>query len=97
MAVLTFTESGGVYVAEFAADKDFNIHIERASAGGVVQIHQRTGEADGATDFALTKEFPLDMRYSKTIDCSFTDVVYPKTIRVVSETAPSFACVTFAS
>lgn len=88
---LTFNKVNDAYVAEFTAEKDFNLHIERTDAG-IISVYQRGSESG---DYALVQGFGLDNRYRFVIDTDFTSAVYPKHIKVESVTQPSVAVVTY--
>lgn len=81
----------GSWVAEFEATADFNLHIERDGTGPI-RVYQRTS-AEG--DFAAVNEFGVDNDRRTVLDVDFTGVIYPKTIKVESETEPAMALVTF--
>lgn len=88
---LSFTQkSPQRWEAEFIATADFNLHIERQSSGFLF-VQQRTssiGEYDSTSgaNFALSDSI---------IDVDFTALVYPKYIKVVSESKPDLGVVTF--
>lgn len=88
---LTFNKVNNAYVAEFTAEKDFNLHIERAEAGAI-SVYQRGSETG---EYGLVEGFRLDNRYRFVIDTDFVSAVYPKHIKVESATRPSVAVVTF--
>lgn len=87
---LTFSKSGEVYVAEFSATGDFNLHIEGVTAGDV-QVFQR-GTASGS--YARVKSVN-PYSYENVYDYDFSAAVYPKYIRVVCPANPTSATVTF--
>lgn len=87
---LEFGHTGDLYIADFAASGDFNLHIEQESKG-FVDVYQ-SGIADGKYD--LVKG--VAHTYRETFDEDFVGVVYPKYIRVVLQSAPIKAVVTFA-
>lgn len=91
MATLKFTKEGSRYVTEVEVTSDFNLHIEREQ-GGVIYLQTRTtptGRFDSVKGFNIAN---LD----SVIDYDFTALVYPKTIRIVSEVEPTLAEITFA-
>ena len=85
-------ENSGAYVAEFEATSDFNLHIEGVVEGNV-RVYQR-GSASG--DYALVRGAMMYPAYGKVYDMDFTAAVYPKYMKVVCETEPAMAVVTFA-
>ena len=91
MATLNFTKEGSLYVADVEVTSDFNLHIEREQ-GGVIYMQARTtstGRFDSVKGFNIANLDPV-------IDYDFSALVYPKTIRIVSEVEPTFAEITFA-
>lgn len=84
---LTFEKQGSVYVSEFTAESDFNLHIEKGD--GYLEIKQRTsgGKYDHVKGIGNNNFDPV-------IDLDFTGLVYPKTIRVECHVQPSVAIVT---
>lgn len=79
------------YEAEFEATADFNIHIER-KAGGRFLVYQKS-VADGQYDIVDTIG-RLD--HKDVIDLDMTALVYPKYIKIVSESEVTMGVVTFA-
>jgi hypothetical protein len=79
------------YEAEFEATADFNIHIERKHAGGFL-VYQKT-VADGKYDAVDNVPY---QRGSDVIDLDMTALVYPKYIKIVSESEVTMGVVTFA-
>jgi hypothetical protein len=77
---LIFTKEHGIYVAQFRATGDFNIHLER-NDGGILNILQST-IADGEYDIVSSHKNIQD----RVFDCDFTAMVYPKYIKIVSNT-----------
>lgn len=93
---LNFVQSSEVFgkntlawETEFEATGDFNLHVER-NKGGDILVYQRTA----GSGYAIVEEF-RGMDNKPAIDLDFTGVVFPKSIKVVSETMPSMAVVTF--
>lgn len=87
---LTFRQQGNVFVTEFEATSDFNLHIEKGR--GSLQVLQSSvagGGYDGVRGARM-------IRYDDVFDSDFTALVYPKYIKVVAETKPTLAVVTFA-
>lgn len=79
---LEFKKNSSVWYAEFQVNSDFNIHLERADYGRV-SILQRTTSEGNFESVVL----PGSLAYNAgtTIDCDFSALVYPKTIRVESD------------
>lgn len=87
---LTFVknEKAGSYVAEFEVTADFNLHIEREK-GGRILFYQKSQGAGGWAHID-------DMGWQDgkpSIDYDFTALVYPKMIKIVSESEPTYAAV----
>lgn len=88
---LSFVKEGSKYVCEIQVTSDFNLHIEREGKG-FLYVQQKT-TSNGNYDSVRNANFaPSD----NVIDYDFTGVIYPKSIRVVSEVEPTLAVVTFA-
>ena len=87
---LTFVKVGEEYVAAFETTADFALHLERPEAGsltlGVSSVK------DG--DFARVENLSSRVRYQTVFDYDFLGGIYPKYIRVASETEPTMAVVT---
>lgn len=81
---------GAVYVAEFEATSDFNLHIERKQAGGF-RVHQKSVSDAGyaVIDNAAFRDNKL------IIDVDFVGAVFPKYIKVESGSEPTMGVVTF--
>lgn len=79
---LEFKKNSSVWYAEFQVNSDFNIHLERDNYGRV-SILQRTTSEGNFEPVVL----PGSLAYNAgtTIDCDFSALVYPKTIRVESD------------
>ena len=73
--------------AEFEATGDFNLHLER-SKKGTITILQKTYK-DG--EYAFSNEFPY---YHNNFDFDFTGLIYPKMIKVVSDSEVLLGVVT---
>lgn len=86
---LTFNKDGGSFVAEFVATADFNLHIEKSS--GDFRIMQKTVE-NGLYDYIDGLYIPAG---NPVIDYDFVASIYPKYIKIVSESEPTMAIVTF--
>jgi hypothetical protein len=83
---LTFNKIGNSYVAEFTAEADFNLHIERVSSG-YLRIEQRTS-ASGAYGLVTGMD---EYAFMKVIDVDFLGEIYPKFIKVVCANQPTYA------
>jgi hypothetical protein len=89
---LIFSKVGKNFVSEFEASAEFNLHIERSKSGDI-RMYQRTTPSGG---FALVEGFQLNSKWQEVIDTdTIGGMVYPKTIRIVSEVEPTYAEVTF--
>lgn len=88
---LEFKLQEGLYVAEFTADTKFNLHIERAS-GGLVKIQQRGSYRGEYADIeSISKaNLPMIIDYDVPVD------IAPKYFKIILETAPTLAIVSFA-
>lgn len=82
---LTFNKIENKYVSEFEVTSDFNLHVERPN-GGLFNIYQRTS-ASGK--YAKINEFNTDGK--SVVDVDFTGIVYPKSIKVVTNVEPVVA------
>lgn len=86
---LQFTQTGkGFYVAEFEATADFNLHVERKAIGQVL-MYQSTGTGD----YALV-EGVKQLEGKTVFDYDFTALIYPKRIKIVSMSEPTYAVIT---
>lgn len=88
---ISFTQQGNAYVATFEATNAFNLHIERSQVG-FIRMEQRTPEAGSYAPVDGFGGFSWD----KVLDVDFTGGLFPKSIRIISETQPTMAFVTFA-
>lgn len=96
MATLTFNLKDGQYVAEATVNADYNLHIERV-ASGKFNIYQR-GTATG--EYVACQGLPTNLSSPfapKVIDHDFFHGVYPKYIRIESETQVTSAEITEAT
>ena len=87
---LTFTKDGDKYVAQFTATSDFNIHIEKS--GGRIVLFQSSvenGEYDYVSGATIAES-------DGVFDSDFTALIYPKYIKMVADSTPRVAVVTFA-
>lgn len=90
---LTFVQSQilkDAYEADFQVTGDFNLHVER-TRGGRFLVYQRTTESG---DYGLVDDFGRKDGVA-CIDYDFSALVYPKWIKIVSESQPQVAVVTF--
>lgn len=92
MAALSFSKVSGKYVAEFTANGNFALHIERAGAG-VITMEQTSVQG---SQYAPVMGFSQNWRNFPVIDTTITGDVFPMYIKIVSETQPSMAVVTEA-
>ena len=90
---MEFVKKNGMYEAEFEATADFNLHIER-KAGGRFLIYQKTVE-NGEYDIVDSVDYQ-DYRHKTVIDLDMTAAIYPKYIKVVSESEVTMGVVTYA-
>lgn len=87
---LEFIKNGQRYEASFEATSDFNLHLEEA---GRVSIYQ-SGVEGGKYDEVL--EARREGHLSNVFDSDFTASVYPKYMKVTTESLPTLAEVNFA-
>lgn len=79
------------YEVEFTATSDFNLHIERKS-GGYFFVYQK---AVSSGKYAIVDN--LGWQNGKdVIDLDFVGAVYPKFIKVISESEPTMGVVNFS-
>lgn len=96
MSTLTLTFTKGIFKdkvlweATFTASADFNLHLERPTAGLLV-AQQRTTEAG---EYANVSEFN-GQDFKNVIDATFIHDGFPKSIKILSENQPTMAVVTF--
>lgn len=83
---LKFNKNGDAWVAEFEATDKFNLHMEGLLLGSF-SILQRT--AGGK--YTHVRDIPTYPRFDKVFDYDFDALVYPKYIKIVSETEPTYA------
>lgn len=77
------------WVSEFEVTADFNLHIERIS-GGRFLVYQKS-VADGEYDLVDGLGYK---GHKAVIDMDFVGLVYPKYIKVVSESEVTMGIVT---
>lgn len=83
---LQFTNKGGNFVSEFEVTLDFNLHIEGVRLSDM-HIYQKT--AGGS--YAKVTDFPSERSQDRVADFDFASLVYPKFIKVVCATEPTYA------
>jgi hypothetical protein len=89
--VLNFTKTSALWVAEFIASSDFNLHIEGVKVRDL-EVYQR-GVGDGK--YFIVTDAKENLSYaSEVYDMDFAALVYPKHIKVVCRTEPSLAEIT---
>lgn len=77
---LEFTEvSKGLWVAEFVATANFNLHIEREKRGSLVVSQRGTDSGEYSTSFVKG-----EYEGSAIFDSDFGALVYPKWIKIES-------------
>jgi hypothetical protein len=90
---LNFNKEGNVFVAEFEATADFNLHIEGVKEGDVL-VFQR-GTADG--EYAYVRAATPYPSFTTVYDFDFAALVYPKYIKVECNVMPSKGIVTMGA
>ena len=88
---MEFVKKNGMYEAEFEATADFNLHIER-KAGGRFLIYQKS-VSEGKYDIVDGVGYK---NHKDVIDLDMTAIVYPKFIKVVSESEVTKGVITEA-
>lgn len=81
---LIFNKSDKYYVSEFQVTANFNLHIEKPN--GDIRLYQRT--AGGKYDSIDNVVYYAG---NSVFDYDFNALVYPKFIKIVSETEPTYA------
>lgn len=91
MATLNFQKNNNYYIAEVEVASDFNLHIERETAGYLILKVRTspTGKFDSIKGFKAREN-------DQVIDYDFSALVYPKVLRILSEVNPTLAEITFA-
>lgn len=87
---LTFNKTGDLWVADFTAESDFALHIEKSV--GYIRLKQTSV---AGTEYAFVRSARFDDN-ELVIDEVVQSAVYPVNIRVVSVVEPTMAVVTFA-
>lgn len=83
---LVFTLENGKYVAYAQVNADYNVHLERIHTGGV---------AISQTTISGKSYAPVFSEYKPSIvDLDFDGIVYPKYIKIISDTYVSEGAVT---
>ena len=75
--------------AEFEATGDFNLHLER-DRKGTITILQKTHKD---SEYAFSNEFPY---YYNNFDYDFGALIYPKWVKVISDSEVLKGEITFA-
>lgn len=88
---LTFTKTGGMYVAEFDVTADFNLHLEGIQVENITIMQKGAGNG-----YDVVRNIPKTPGISNNFDFDFSALVYPKRIKVVSKVEPSLAVVTIS-
>lgn len=79
---LQFTQAGSAWACEFEVTDKINLHIENAEG---ILLYQRTA----AGKFALIKDAPTST--GPVFDYDLKGLVYPKAIRVICSSLPTYA------
>ena len=87
---LNFELSGNKWIAEFEANADFNLHIERQPVGDIY-LYQKTA----GSQYDIVKEFGYYRGGDAILDLDFVALVYPKWIKIECDSKPTTAIVTF--
>lgn len=87
---LTFNKVGDLYVADFTAESDFALHIEKQA--GYLRVKQTTV---ANAEYAVVRNACIDDS-AIVIDEIFQSAIYPVHIRVEAVALPTKAVVTFA-
>ena len=87
---LNFNKEGNVWVADFEATSDFNLHLERSDDGLIKVMQRGTTEGEYVDSFITSGDNQM-----KNFDCDFAALVYPKYIKVISGTEVITASVNF--
>lgn len=84
---LKFTKDGEKFISEFTATADFNLHLEGVVEGNV-KVYQRS-TAGG--EYAYVRGATPYPSFSDVYDYDFSALVYPKSIKVVTNVEPVVA------
>ena len=79
-----------LYIAEFRADKEFNIHIERPEPG---YISMQQNSAEGGK-YAAVDDWGTQNNDKLIIDYESGYFVTPKFIKIISKVEPTYAAIT---
>lgn len=90
MAQLNFSQVGNVYVATAQVDSDYNIHLERNKVGFIQLLHSTT--QSGRKVFV--KQWLAQELGGSDFDEDFDGLVYPKYLKIVSETEVTSGTIT---
>lgn len=88
---LTFNKTGELYVAEFKADKEFSLHIERMNGLGSIKMQQNGAEGG---KYADVEDFEASNSTKPVIEYDSGAFVAPKWIRIESSVLPTYAAIT---
>lgn len=88
---LTFNKTGELYVAEFKADKEFSLHIERMNGLGSIKMQQNGAEGG---KYADVEDFDTRNNTKPVIEYDSGAFVAPKWIRIESSVLPTYAAIT---
>lgn len=88
---LSFKQINGHYEAEFTAETDFNLHIERKDAPSFLAVYQRGSDTG---EYARVNALG-DVNGVRVFDYDFILGVAPKHIKVLVDQEPILAVVTF--
>lgn len=88
---LTFNKTGELYVAEFKADKEFSLHIERMNGLGSIKMQQNGAEGG---KYADVEDFETRNNTKPVIEYDSGAFVAPKWIRIESSVLPTYAAIT---
>lgn len=83
---MEFVKKNGMYEAEFEATADFNLHVERKKGGRFVVYQKTVGNGEYDIVDGLGTQSHKDV-----IDIDMSALVYPKYIKVVSESEVTYA------
>lgn len=87
MATLSFNQVGDVYQAEFTANSDYALHIERKKVGKL-KILQKSITNGSYADCILPTWVS---NCGQVLDCTISHGMYPMHVLIVSETPVTIA------
>lgn len=88
---LTFNKVGNVYVAEFKAEGNFSLHIEKPEGSFAIK---QTSVEGAAYDEVRDQASYTDK--DRVIDTEVRGSMWPKWIKIVSSSQPTMAVAIFA-